>query len=348
MIKNKLNNIQVLRGLSAVLVCCFHAKNLLNHYNNLGELLFKRGMIGVAIFFILSGFIIDYTAKDKVYTRANIIKYFIARCTRIIPLYYLLTLVYILLVLDTSSFFNDGYGRLIKTFLFIPYETMPPLYVGWSLNYEMFFYLLFGMFLLFNRYRFFLIIGAILGLTLVVPVLMDQVQFSNGNSSFGKQEVYNLITSSLLFQFALGIVLSKIYKYLKFKKIIAIAIAAVLTTVFLLFYFSKITFYKYDVIFCGILVLGFLILDKNNWQPKIKLWVKLGDISYSFYLVHPIVIILMERGVKNFNLNINNGLLFGSILVVSYYASIVLHKHIEVKFTAYIRKKLQKEATTNP
>ena len=67
----KLQNLQVLRGIAALLVCCFHARIILNGETNYGDVFFGRGGIGVPIFFIISGFIMVYTTKTLGISRAN-------------------------------------------------------------------------------------------------------------------------------------------------------------------------------------------------------------------------------------------------------------------------------------
>ncbi|EIR2665175.1 acyltransferase family protein [Escherichia coli] len=65
----KLNSIQVMRGIAALMVVGFHYRTSLNGVyaqTNLGDLLFLNGAFGVDLFFIISGFIIVYSTKNKV------------------------------------------------------------------------------------------------------------------------------------------------------------------------------------------------------------------------------------------------------------------------------------------
>ncbi|AYN00514.1 acyltransferase family protein [Chryseobacterium sp. 3008163] len=60
----KLHNLQILRGISALFVCCFHIREgLIFGDVKFGEILFGRGSIGVPIFFVISGFIMVFTTK---------------------------------------------------------------------------------------------------------------------------------------------------------------------------------------------------------------------------------------------------------------------------------------------
>ncbi|WP_240725766.1 acyltransferase family protein [Escherichia sp. E4694] len=65
---NKLDTIQVLRGIAVLLVIAFHFRIYLNGVyaqKDLGDILFRIGEVGVDIFFVISGFIITYSSINK-------------------------------------------------------------------------------------------------------------------------------------------------------------------------------------------------------------------------------------------------------------------------------------------
>ena len=159
----KLKNIQFLRGISALLVCCFHFKNNLNSNDfNWGDLLFNKGSIGVPIFFVISGFIMVYTSKNINLNHSKIhliVDFLIKRVIRIVPLYYLLTFAWIFLGGSLLAYFQgDLVNRLWRSLLFLPQKEFPILYLGWSLNYEMFFYFIFALSFFFTTKRYYFII----------------------------------------------------------------------------------------------------------------------------------------------------------------------------------------------
>ena len=58
-LSSRINSIECLRGISALLVVCYHYREFLNDITpKLGHMLFENGRIGVDIFFVLSGFAI--------------------------------------------------------------------------------------------------------------------------------------------------------------------------------------------------------------------------------------------------------------------------------------------------
>lgn len=63
--QNKLNSIQALRGLAAMLVVMFHFRTDLASDFPLANRLFGNGAIGVDLFFMISGFIAYYITKNE-------------------------------------------------------------------------------------------------------------------------------------------------------------------------------------------------------------------------------------------------------------------------------------------
>lgn len=153
----RLESIQHLRGIAAMLVVFVHFPTPLAQF---------CGSIGVDIFFFISGFIIFTSiSRSGYYNRPAV--FLKKRLLRILPLYWLTIAAYILmhLVLDKIRHSNLSpsfdYISVIKSFFFIPIKkagvyTDPVVFLGWSLNFEMLFYLLSFLFLFLFRKNFFL------------------------------------------------------------------------------------------------------------------------------------------------------------------------------------------------
>ena len=115
------------------------------------------GPLGVAIFFVISGFIMYHTSRETWDGRASTaVAFFGRRLHRIVPLYWLLTSAQLALVLFAAMRGVQSPPALrdiLFSYLFIPYgftglAFVPILAVGWTLDYEMFFYALFALALL--------------------------------------------------------------------------------------------------------------------------------------------------------------------------------------------------------
>jgi exopolysaccharide production protein ExoZ len=331
----KLNNLQILRAISALLVCCFHFKDYINFEGlKLGDLLFKKGSIGVPIFFIISGFIMVFTTKKLDFNRnilKQIILFYKKRIIRIAPLYYILTFLWMIIGGNFLLYFTDQelYTRFIHSIFFLPQKDIfPVLYLGWSLNYEIFFYLIFGLSLLFkkNRYLFiiiFFIITSILGFIF---------KFNNGYS--------DMVTSHLNLYFIIGILFALLLEKISIPKNWAIPIIIIGISSFVLYLLDFIsTDHELMIIpIISLFVFSFLLLDYTfQFQGK-KSLVFLGDISYSLYLSHPFVEIFFRRFKVEGYLNLPYFIF--KIIIVIILAAFLYH-FIERKITEYLKQKLK-------
>mgnify|MGYP003624379726 FL=1 len=170
----KLQSIQILRGIAALLVVVYHvrAMEILAIGNNgLSETPLLNGFVtngyaGVDLFFVISGFIMVYVTEG---TRSGVkasLEFLFARATRIYPLWWVFAaLMTLMFVVYNATGFGAGWERvgqgqplipyMIKSFLLVPQNAHPVLGVGWTLIHEMYFYAAFTLMLLVPR-RFWL------------------------------------------------------------------------------------------------------------------------------------------------------------------------------------------------
>ena len=147
----KLEGLQVLRGVAAILVLWAHLKNELGrdvtHFLTVPFLATNLGQIGVDIFFVISGFVISMSAAKM----GDDWRAFLAsRLARIVPLYFTLSTFFLLEAVASG---HPG-GRIsglsvFDTYAFIPLfdsrnSPGPILVSGWTLSFEIWFYLCFA------------------------------------------------------------------------------------------------------------------------------------------------------------------------------------------------------------
>ena len=149
-------SIQILRGLAASSVALFHASQIV------GRPVHAAAM-GVDIFFVISGFLmVSITDED---TRPW--PFLKDRLLRIVPLYWLATGALLASLILVAPSGLPAVDHLLASLLFIPFRPTPeaPIFpvltLGWTLNYEMMFYLIFGGTLLLHRKRRMLALTAI-------------------------------------------------------------------------------------------------------------------------------------------------------------------------------------------
>jgi exopolysaccharide production protein ExoZ len=159
-IKEKFDAVQVLRALAAGLVVFQHAiMNWADKAITPGPMpnFAAMGDYGVKLFFCISGFIIVHTATAMPPGWDSSKTFWRRRIRRIVPLYWIMTAVY--LIKTVASGQHVEIAQVLQSYLFIPYLNpqglvQPILGQGWSLNYEMLFYLTFGaMFFLPRRWH---------------------------------------------------------------------------------------------------------------------------------------------------------------------------------------------------
>ena len=198
--RGELSSLQILRGGAAWLVVYHHYMQGFHNFQystTAGHFFSVVGKFGVNIFFVISGFIMFWTLTHRHYSARD----FLLRCTlRIVPVYWLMTLAFIPVIYvfpsPLTSFFGWDPSSLALSLLFIPHDnpsgigSFPLLTVGWTLNFEMFFYLWLSLVLLIFRRGWFVV-------CFVSLFLMPSVW----NNSW--PYVFKL-RSNLLYEFAIG------------------------------------------------------------------------------------------------------------------------------------------------
>jgi peptidoglycan/LPS O-acetylase OafA/YrhL len=139
----KFNSVQILRALAANLVVLTHAHAVELKYSPDGTVLpgwsSQAGPIGVDLFFLISGFVIIQAASRETWRT-----FLYARITRIYPIYWIVSSLVLVAWLWRPDMVNSsvtGEISIWKSYLLVPQDTGPLLAVGWTLTYEMYFYL---------------------------------------------------------------------------------------------------------------------------------------------------------------------------------------------------------------
>ena len=144
--REPLLGLQILRFVAAMAVVLFHMGSDYQIRFGLDANPFAYGAFGVDIFFVLSGFIIAMTTDPS----RGAWYFYRKRLIRIVPIYWLLTFGVVAIGIAAPTLLNStevSFEAVIKSLLFIAYERpsgelQPLLFLGWTLNYEMFFYLI--------------------------------------------------------------------------------------------------------------------------------------------------------------------------------------------------------------
>jgi len=306
----KLETIQALRGIAALLVLLFHMASFQrqmaegNAYDTaLVSGIWDTGWAGVDLFFVISGFIMVYVTRDTGRSFDDVRRFITSRITRIYPLWWvcagIMTLYFWMTygmpaAPDRVAGAREAMAYAAKSFMLIPQQAEPILGLGWTLIHEMFFYIVFALLLFLPRKHlpFALLIWAtltIIGAQFIQP------------AAFGRS-VVELAASPLSLEFIAGgfagyyISNNKVFKPKFF------LMAGVILACLGLLFFPDDGKHSYTVLRVAIFTIPFICLTygwvgcevEGGWAaPK---WMsRLGDWSYSLYLTHYIVLVSLRR-----------------------------------------------------
>jgi len=174
--RERIVSLQILRFVAAMMVVVFHTGNLVDQLAPSDSALFTRiadiGPAGVDIFFVLSGFVIAITGPLAT-PRPSGLLFLWRRWRRVAPVYFVISLPEVVNAWRAGGLSAD---RLVATFLFWPVTrtgvTFPYLEPGWTLCFEMVFYLTVSLLLVGGRLGRNLAIGAAVVAVLVVARLV--------------------------------------------------------------------------------------------------------------------------------------------------------------------------------
>lgn len=208
-----IEGIQVLQAIAALMVVHHHALHSVAN----GPAWPGFGAAGVDIFFVISGFVMAHTTRNlhrpgaPAGAGAQAADFLLKRFIRVVPLYW----IALLWTARRDIAAGQVDSGLVKDFLFIPHASTlypdmlwPSVVQGWTLNYEMFFYALFALALLFGRARHAVLIGALLVLAIVGAALPAHVG-AVAHSAELWENLARFYTHDILLELAFGVLLQR-------------------------------------------------------------------------------------------------------------------------------------------
>ena len=291
----KLHSIQFLRALAAMLVVIYHAQQSFSEritpvsFTN-ESYFFAFGAVGVHIFFVISGFIMIFTSKFEPCFDAK--AFFRRRILRIYPIYWICAAMYLGGHAIMGIPYDLGIREFLGAVLLVPDYSSKIIGPGWTLAYEVFFYICFG---------FFMIAGLNLGLVLLTLTFFITVAL--GVVLPFDNLLWNFATNSLLLEFLAGSAIGWLFvrDYLPQRGGVTVIIIAVAL-------FAAGIAIGYDrfpsALMWGLpsvlLIAGSVMFESKRVLPK---WIEkmgyFGDSSYALYLIHILLItVVLQLFIK--------------------------------------------------
>jgi peptidoglycan/LPS O-acetylase OafA/YrhL len=345
-VEKKYEIIQAFRFIAAFMVIILHSTFYTSERLDPNGPIYAQGHNGVRLFFVISGFVMIVSSESlkkltwgwKIFAEKRIL--------RIVPIYWIITSYKLLVLVFASTLVYHAkidVDYILKSYFFIPAknidgEMSPLLGVGWTLNFEMFFYFLFAVALAFR-------VNAIAFLSAIfIPVALLSILKTPASPDI------SFYADPIIIDFLFGMIAAKLI--LSSKKIpSALSIAFIITGLLYLF-LPKIeaisSLYVFDKIAAGIasfmVIYGGVCLEKNL-RNKIPSWlIYLGGASYSLYLIHPISAPLVPAVLNFLHLKWTWLSIVLSILT-SLTAGTLFYKYCEKPLTQYLSRRIRKPKT---
>lgn len=328
-------SIQILRGIAAWLVVYHHYNQAFFSWDmsnsmlgeNVGYFFHRYGKLGVDVFFVISGFIIFLSAQRGL----DSLRFIKNRLLRIIPPYWFYTLLMVILSLFIPDAITSDWtlSSLIKSLLFIHHENPSPtlgfypyLTVGWTLLFEMVFYIICMLSIfIFKKYWFAPVVILLLFARQLWP--LDTLSF--------------FFDSKYIREFGWGVIIGLGYNLGIFRVNNVVSLVMLISS-FSFFIYGGAQSYKITAIV--LLVISLLTYSGEIFSGYFFSFVrKLGDYSYSTYLIHAAVSIPVCKYIFNSDNYYNNDLmLFSTYTVLTLVLSYLSFRYVEGSLVSHCKK----------
>ena len=305
--------IQILRAVAALMIVLAHAQDdALNEAGKAGLAFARTHALpwdaGVDLFFVISGFIMVHASRRLFATPGASGMFLGRRLIRIVPLYWFLTSI-VLAILALVTWHGTrpfpGWSEVVSSFGFLPFprsgdgQPRPLAAHGWTLNYEMFFYVVFALFV---RYRQAVAVAGVASVLVVIVALGAIVRPT--------QTVLAYWSDPIVLEFAIGMGIAVARQHgvrLRRSYVPALVAIGLVLLSFDLAGMEEVANLAVKangfprLVGCGLpmaLVFGAIVAAEPVFDTQSKplaAFCVLGDASYALYLFHPLVIVAARK-----------------------------------------------------
>ena len=366
---SKLINIQILRFVAAMAVVIYHTgvevSSVCQAVGQGCSYPFWGGGYGVALFFMISGFIMIVTSWNSFGSTAAVGEFLRRRLTRIVPLYWVVTTAAVIGVLVMPNMLSvpvlDGV-YILASYVFWPVERVnglvrPIATLGWTLNIEMFFYAVFALSLLFARARGLVFIMA----SLVLFSLLHATGLFAADGMFAAVPL-QFWSDPIILNFVLGMGIGIAYMKglrLGWAGAMALATLSLVTvageTVLVPEAFwmqpedevlRRLSHTLPGILFFAGAALGPQI---NTASLAARIGTLIGDASYSLYLIHPFILRPLQKiWVKVIGDALPEWVFVPVCIVAALMGGLLMYFIVERPLTRYFSRKSVKQAAQQP
>ena len=340
--------IQVLRGVAALMVVFHHyvGTAVERGFAIVGLEHAAVGNAGVDIFFVISGFIMEYTVGARVFQSGERGKFLSRRMARILPLYWVLTLTafgiatYLPFIVNSTT----SARQLMYSLVLLPDGAVGSyvLPLAWTLTFEMYFYLLFAAMLALSAW------WRMFGLALVfAPALLVPESVS------GQNVITGTLLNPILFEFLAGVLLARLLiSGREIHRYACMALVLIGALALLVQLNNNLTDSLLRLMLWGLpailIVAGVVLAPKSRARSmpglalRVGAWV--GDRSYSLYLSHFFAISIFSKIYFHYLINLSvpawlSGLgLFLTCIAAAHICYVLIEQPTRIALNAYFAR----------
>ena len=341
----RVESIDYLRGLAAFSVMAYHMVMFTYGEVSASSIFAKFKIYGVSIFYILSGITLYIVYINRLkFTKSNLLGFYVKRFFRLVPLLWLATILTL-----AFQFTPDmvSIKKIILNSTVILGAIRPDAFIAsgaWSIGNEIFFYLFFPLIIFAcrkNTIYLFIILS-----TFFVVLLYFAFEYLDPKVPLGQQWSKYVNPLGQIFYFVLGITIGKLSGYLEKNNKMFLSVL-ILTCILFYIYtapgepialvtgWARVVLSFYTLLIC----VSFYKIEFDgvvSWFRNILQF--LGDISYSLYLLHPIVYFLIKSLLNKMDLD-SSILLISSTVIFAPLAAFLSYNYFE-KYFINVGKKL--------
>ncbi|NWD69928.1 acyltransferase [Pseudomonas gingeri] len=322
----RLYSLQGLRGLAVLGVVLFHMAAVEHKYSG-GDTLLPGWVdffqLGVDLFFVISGFVMVIVTRGRFQDLAQAQRFLFNRVSRIYPNYWLYFFITLVVYLVQPTLVNSSHGgsNLWLSFLLLPNDRVLLVMVAWSLVFELWFYLVFS-FLLGFRERWLALLMLAWAALLVTFNLLDSWRD------------YSSVLKIVLHPYALEFIIGSgvaLFFYSRHSAKVPTAllwlmlVAAVVPGFALINHFELFSteglprMLLVGLVF-GALTLSLALLERRRLIQCPRFLVFTGDMSYTIYLSHLLVLGVIGRAwqiIGNWPTHFEDNLVFLALMMIA-------------------------------
>jgi exopolysaccharide production protein ExoZ len=316
-------SVQILRAVAAIAVVFVHIGLDLNYWVRTNTLWVEICSVGVDLFFVISGFIMTLISWDQFGQARAPLDFMRRRLIRILPIYWLLTTVFVLgghyetwRILESYFLYRSGEPHLIK--------------VAWTLDYELAFYAVFALGLTLPR---------MLGLPAIAGIIIANVWLGFSPPAY---------SDPLVIEFVLGMAAAIVYrKGVRIPAAAAIALISIGVLAIALLQIPQ----PHDPLRWGIpvllILLGAVLCGELPDNAVVRGACAVGNASYVLYLAHWPIVRALCNLARHTGLNFAGSVLlqiaaFVCITAVTIGIALLLYRYVEAPMTQALQRLLDR------